>query len=144
MNQCCWMVDLSSMRSGYVHLSAMSWEIPLRQPSVTKISLTISFKSRSVQWEWELTHWGRVTHICVGKLTIIGSDNGRRQAIIRTNAGIVLIGPLRTNFSEIVIGIQTFSLKKYSWIRLLWTGVHFDSTSMFNCHLIFFSGGGLW
>ena len=24
----------------------------------------------------ELTHWGRVTHICVGKLTIIGSDNG--------------------------------------------------------------------
>ena len=33
-----------------------------------------------------LTHWGRVTHICVGNLTIIGSDNGlspgRRQAII--------------------------------------------------------------
>ena len=31
-----------------------------------------------------LTHWGRVTHICVGKLTIIGSDiglsPGRRQA----------------------------------------------------------------
>ena len=23
-----------------------------------------------------LTHWGRVTHICVGKLVIIGSDNG--------------------------------------------------------------------
>ena len=23
-----------------------------------------------------LTHWGRMTHICVGKLTIIGSDNG--------------------------------------------------------------------
>ena len=23
-----------------------------------------------------LTHWGRVTHICVGKLTSIGSDNG--------------------------------------------------------------------
>ena len=33
-----------------------------------------------------LTHWGRVTHICVSNLTIIGSDNGlspeRRQAII--------------------------------------------------------------
>ena len=43
-----------------------------------------------------LTHWGRVTHICVSKLTIIGSDNGlspgRRQAIIWTNAGILLIG----------------------------------------------------
>ena len=51
-----------------------------------------------------LTHWGRVTHICVSKLTIIGSDNGlspgRRQAIIWTNAGILLIGPLGTNFSE--------------------------------------------
>ena len=33
-----------------------------------------------------LTHWGRVTHICVSELTIIGSDNGlspgRHQAII--------------------------------------------------------------
>ena len=64
----------------------------------------------------ELTHWGRVTHICVSKLTIIGSDNGlspgRRQAIIWTNAGILLIGPLGTNFSEILIGIQTFPFKK--------------------------------
>ena len=63
-----------------------------------------------------LTHWGRVTHICVSKLTIIGSDNGfspgRRQAIIWANAGILLIGPLGTNFSEILIGIQTFSFKK--------------------------------
>ena len=42
------------------------------------------------------------------KLTIIGSDNGRRQAIIWTNAGILLIEPLGTNFSEILIGIQIF------------------------------------
>ena len=64
----------------------------------------------------ELTHWGWVTHICVGKLTIIGSDNGlspgRRQAIIWANAGILLIGPLGTNFSEILIEIRTFSFKK--------------------------------
>ena len=63
-----------------------------------------------------LTHWGRVTHICIGKLTIISSDNGlspeRRQAIIWSNAGILLIGPLGTNFSEIFIEIQTFPLKK--------------------------------
>ena len=62
-----------------------------------------------------LTHWGRATHICVSKLTIIGSDNGllpgRRQAIIWTNAGILLIQPLGTNFSEILIRIQTFSFK---------------------------------
>ena len=64
----------------------------------------------------KLTHWGRVTHICVSKLTNIGSDNGlspgRRQAIIWTNAGILLIGPLGTNFSENLIGMQTFSFKK--------------------------------
>ena len=65
---------------------------------------------------YHLTHWGRVTHICVGKLTNIGSDNGLspglRQAIIWTNAGILLIGTLGTNFSEILIEIQTFSSKK--------------------------------
>ena len=57
-----------------------------------------------------------MTHICVSKLTIIGSDNGlspgRRQAIIWTNAGLLLIGPLGTNFSEILIKILTFSFKK--------------------------------
>ena len=63
-----------------------------------------------------LTHWGRVTHICVIEPTIIGSDNGlspgRRQAIIWTNDGILLTGPWGTNFSEILISIQTFSFKK--------------------------------
>ena len=63
-----------------------------------------------------LTHWGRVTHICVGNLTIIGSDNdlspGRRLAIIWTNAGILLIGPLGINFSEILIEIITFWFHK--------------------------------
>ena len=63
-----------------------------------------------------LTHWGRVTHICVGNLTIIGSDNGlspgRRQAIIWTKAGLLLIRPLGTNFGAILIEILTFSFKK--------------------------------
>ena len=64
----------------------------------------------------DLTHCGRVTHIRASKLTIISSDNGlspgRRQAIIWTNAGILLIGPLGTNFSEILVGIQIFSFRK--------------------------------
>ena len=63
-----------------------------------------------------LTHWGRVTHICVGKPAIIASDNGlspdRCQAIIWTNAGKLLIAPLGTDFSEVLTGIQTFSFKK--------------------------------
>ena len=57
-----------------------------------------------------------MTHIYVSKLTIIASDNGLspgpRQAIIWTNAGILLIGPLRTNFNEMLIAILTSSLKK--------------------------------
>ena len=63
-----------------------------------------------------LTHWGRVTHICVGKWSIIGSDNGlspgRRQAIIWTNAGMLLIEPLGTTFSEFFIEILTFSFNQ--------------------------------
>ena len=55
-------------------------------------------------------------HICISKLTIIGSDNGlsprRRQAIVWTNVEILLIGHLGANFSEIVIKILTFSFKK--------------------------------
>ena len=62
------------------------------------------------------THWGRVKHIYVSRLTITGSDNGlspgRRQAIIWTNAGILLIGTLGTNFSENLIEILAFSFTK--------------------------------
>ena len=43
-------------------------------------------------------------HICIDDLPIIGSNNslspGRRQAIIWTNAEILLIVPLEKNFSE--------------------------------------------
>ena len=65
---------------------------------------------------WKLAHWGRVAHIYVRKLNIIGSDNGlwpgRRQAIIWINAGILLIEPLGTNFSEILFEMLTFSSNK--------------------------------
>ena len=57
-----------------------------------------------------------MTHICVNDLTSIGSDNGlspgRRQAIIRTNAGILLIRPLGINFSDFLVEILIFSFKK--------------------------------
>ena len=63
-----------------------------------------------------LTHRGQVTHIFVSKLTDIGSDNvlspGRCQAIIWTNAELLLIWTLGTNFSEISIETHAFSFKK--------------------------------
>ena len=47
---------------------------------------------------------------------IIGSDNslspGRRQAIIWINAGILLTGPLATNFNGILIKIYTLSFSE--------------------------------
>ena len=77
-------------------------KIPLRQQMITVCS--------------SLDHWGRVTHICVSKLTSIGSDNGlspgRCQTIISPNAGILLIGSLEINFSEMLIEILTFLFKK--------------------------------
>ena len=72
-----------------------------------------------------LTHWGRVTHLCVSKLTSIDSDNGlspgRHQAIIWNNARILLIRP--TNFSEILIEIQAFSLKKNTFENVVYRRV---------------------
>ena len=80
----------------------------------------------------ELTRWGRVTHISVSKIIIIGSDNEpeRRQAIIWTNAWILLIWPLWTYFSEILIEIHAFAFKKYILKYRLEKGGHFVSASM--------------
>ena len=90
----------------------LSYHSNLQQPADFKIVRTENNYVLNPPW---LTHWGRVTHICVSKLTIIGSDNGlspgRHQANIWTSNGTLLIGPLGTNFSEILIGIQTFSFK---------------------------------
>ena len=90
--------------------------MPLVANDISK-SLFITEKNTYNSWPIAnemmiLTHWGQVTHICVGNLTIIGPDNGlspgRRQAIIWTNAWILLIRPWRTNFREILSEIHTF------------------------------------
>ena len=55
-------------------------------------------------------------HKCVDNLKVIASDNGlapgRRQATIGTNDGILSIGSSGTNFSDVLIEIHTFSMKK--------------------------------
>ena len=96
-----------------------------------------NFTVYSTTWschKHHLTHWGRVTHICVSKSTIIVSDNGlspgRRQAIIWTNNGILLIRSLVTNFSEILSEIHTFSFKKMHLKSRLRISGHFVSASM--------------
>ena len=83
---------------------------------VFPMHLTPCLKCMDNNHSFDITHWGRATHICVGKLTVIGSENGlspsRRQAIIWTNAGLLSIGPLLTYFNEVSIKTKQFSLKK--------------------------------
>ena len=65
-----------------------------------------------------LIDWGPVTRICISNLTIIGSDNslspGRRHAIIWTDAGILLIGPSKADFNEI-IHFQSRKFENVPW-----------------------------
>ena len=114
-------------------MSTKSWVVE----TPNSVSLSLSWKTTCLQrlylslWgrciqvtiysvgnllKWNLTHWGRVTYTCVSKLTIIGSDNGlspgRRQTIIWTNAGILLIRTSGTNLSEILGEIHSFSFSK--------------------------------
>ena len=88
------------------HVCQKSWPpIPSCMPDDMKLKYSHSSSNLTTIF---LIHWGRVTHICIGK----PSDAYMRQAIIWTNAWLLLIEPLGTNFSEILIGIQTFSSKK--------------------------------
>ena len=63
----------------------------------------------------------RSDDICLSKLTIIGSDNGlspaRRQAIIWTNAGILLTESIGTKFNVVdsYIFIQENPVKDIAW-----------------------------
>ena len=72
-----------------------------------------------------LTHWGRVTHICVSKLTTIGSDNGlspsRRQAIIwtknvRQNSFIFI----QENAFENVVCERASIQSRPQWVKVWW------------------------
>ena len=122
--------DLVSIRLGNV----ITWtNVGLGNRSKWNLFENHNFSSRVLTQC--LTHWGQVMHICVSKLSIIGSDNGlspgRRQAIIWTNAGILLIRTLRTNFSKIFSEIHAFSFKKmHLQMSSVRNGVHFVSASM--------------
>ena len=67
-------------------------------------------------WPGPMMTWYQSGLVTFTRWNFIVSDNGLspgwRQAIIWTNAGISLIGPLGTNFSEIAIEILTFPFKK--------------------------------
>ena len=109
-----WMSQLCNIVSHWLG-AYIKWSLD-NYPPYEFENCKIYHYSHNLPWDNELTHWGRVTHICISKQIIIGSDNGlspgRRQTIIWTNAGILLIGLLGINSSEIFIAIYIFSFKK--------------------------------
>ena len=90
----------------------MGWPIDMERKGCESMGCYTHFVTLNVHF----THDLDLAYICVSKLTIIVSDNGllpgRRQAIIWTNAAILLIQTSGTNFSEILREIYTFSFKK--------------------------------
>ena len=63
---------------------------------------------------WVLAHGG------INSSPSLPISPGRHQAIIWTNAGVLLIGPLGTNFNGILIDSHAFSFKKWFWKCHLW------------------------
>ena len=102
-------IDVTQNATSDSHLRLVNW------CPIISLSHNDSFEGIApdfIHWCSILIHQGRVTNICVSKLTTVGSENGlsprRHQAFIWTNAGILLV----RNFCEILIKIHTFSFKK--------------------------------
>ena len=106
-------------------ISEILWETSIEYCHLGVLLIHFSPKEkkchvRYCQWSpSSLTQWGRETHIGVNNLVIIGSHNGlshvHRQAIIWSNAVLLSIAPLETNFSKTVFKIIKFSFKKMHW-----------------------------
>ena len=80
----------------------------------TKFENKITVRTK---WPNSLTHWGRVTHICVSKLTTIGSDNNLNQYwnIVNSN----LRNKLQFNFKGcLYIFIQENAFENVVWKML--------------------------
>ena len=80
-------------------------------------------------------HWGRVTHICISKLSSIGSNGlspDRRQAIIWTNGGALSICTSETNLSKSWAKFIHFHSRKCIRKCRLRNGGNFASTSICN------------
>ena len=104
-SQCLWRVLRGSITLGSTRSSRLVWRITSRLMSRNGLIPISSVEQDSLITKVSGALYycrGRVTHICVSDLTIIGSDNGlspdRRQALIWINAWILLTGPFWDQF----------------------------------------------
>ena len=65
-------IEYHTQFSMIYRLTILYWQIRVR-PQIQSNPKVRSIQKVSAKY---LTHWGRVTHTCVNKLTIIGSENG--------------------------------------------------------------------
>ena len=66
--------------------------------------------AKLIEAEWHISYMRQQTNHHWFRLWLVAWS-----AIISTNAGILSIGPLGTNFNEVLIKIHTFSFKKIHW-----------------------------
>ena len=98
-------------------IEPMSWQLwAVMAKSKMRVQVLICIKmllQSNPCFKWKTQWWGGWVSDWVGWVSEWhnGLSPGWRQAIIWTNAGILSIGTLGTNFSEILIKILTFSLK---------------------------------
>ena len=121
-------LDLARRISEITRRHWFTWKLNTKW-IITKITLSWALKEFVTRIH-AFSHWGRVTHICVNKLTIIGLNNGlspgRHQAIIWTNAGALLIGPIGTDYNENFINSNFIHFhSRNSILVCLTNGVHF-------------------
>ena len=108
-------ISIISRLTLYIRAITIISRLTLYKRAITIFSRVISSRNISLREDCcmeicypcctSLTHWGRVADICVGNLTIIASgiglSPGGHHAIIWSNAGMLLIGSVETNFNEI-------------------------------------------
>ena len=105
--QNCWVVVISEKDCPEIHTSS------------NRIVWFVCREQFPEHWRRQrLTHWCRVTHICVG--------NQRHQC----QAGILSIEPLGTHFSEILTEIKKIYSRRGIWKCRLRNCGHFVSASM--------------
>ena len=101
------------------------WLVQPLTINLIQYSLVVNWTPRN-KHQWNL-NWGRVTHIGFSNYASIGSDNGLSPG---TNVGILSIGPLGTNFSEILIEIHIFSFTTMQLKMSSENGGHFVFTNV--------------
>ena len=108
------------MQSTHCPYNGHYWRLLFLLEVVEPEFFSLAFSVQLILYRYEVrcsisTHWGRVTNICVSNLSIIVWDNAfppdRHQAIVLTNAGILLIRTRGTILSEILSGIDIFAFK---------------------------------